>query len=103
MKRVRRISLSVEHREVSISIAQTVVTSGEARPTEMPGDAAQSQTCPDCGAPWLPNFRQALQESQIDLGLVLAAILDHRLHLQHRPDGQLQVCERSLQQIKEHT
>jgi hypothetical protein len=100
VKRGERISLNIEHREVSVSIAQTAVTSGECRPTQVPRDVAQSENCPDCGASWLPNFQNAIKESQIDLRLLLAAILDGRLHLQCQPDGRFRVCERSFQRLR---
>ena len=103
MTQTRRISLKVERREVSLSIAKTMTTRGNAGGTHIPSETTQPATCPDCGSPCLTNFQNILLEMQIGLNLLRLAILDHRLHLQRGLDGQLWICERSVEQIKEAT
>jgi hypothetical protein len=103
MTRIRRISLRVERREISLSITQAGTTPGEAGEAQTPNNAIPPNACPDCGSPWLPDLQKALLDGKIELNLLQSAILAHRLHLQRGPDGELWVCERSLEQIKEAT
>jgi hypothetical protein len=86
-----------------LSITQTVTTRGDAGGAHTPSETTQPATCRDCGSPFLANFQNVLLESQIGLNLLQLAILDHRLHLQRGPDGQLWICERSLEQMREAT
>lgn len=101
MTRIRRISLKVERREVSLSITQTVTTRGDADGGHTSSEANQPATCRDCGSPCLANSQNVLLETQIGLNLLQLAIFAHRLHIQRGLDGQLWICERSLEQIKE--
>ena len=101
VRRLRRLRLRIEHREVSVSTINAVASPGEPSPVEALGETALPSSCPNCGAPWHPSLHRALLEAGIDSGLLQAAVLDHRLHLQRQPDGEFRVCERSLQQIRE--
>jgi hypothetical protein len=101
MNRLRRISLKVEHRTISVTWTQTTQIAGEAYPPHKPNDAGQPDTCPDCGGPWLPDFSTAILDTHCSLDLLQTALQNNRLHLQYLPDGQLRVCERSFEQIRE--
>lgn len=104
MSRIRRISMTVAHREISVSVAQTSVTDDSRRTGEPTGrgEAPQSSDiCPECGAPWISGFAGVLKDFSIPLEQLQAAILDRRLHSHWLPDGQFRVCERSLKTIKE--
>jgi hypothetical protein len=93
MKRIRRISLTVEHREVSVTITQNATGSEDFATAQMGRASVRPEKCPDCGAPWLADSHGALREA------FLADFLGH-LHLHCQPDGQFSVCERSFQQFR---
>jgi hypothetical protein len=101
VRRLRRLRLRIEHREVSVSTINALASPGDSRTVESPVEPALPASCPSCGAPWHASLQQALSEAGIDSGRLQAAILDRRLHLQRQPDGGFRVCERSLQQIRE--
>jgi hypothetical protein len=103
MKRIRRI-LSIEHREISASITQTITESGSATgDTGLPDRLKESTpaNCPECGSAWLMDLQHAVQQGRIDIALLQSAILNRRLHCHWQPDGQLWICQRSLQEIEE--
>jgi hypothetical protein len=106
LMRRRRISMSVEHRQESVSISQTLMTSVQASETSgesgvvgmsmMPPPPAN---CPSCGTAWHTPLQAALADGQIGAELLQAAVQDRRLHLQQQPDGQLWVCKQSLREL----
>jgi hypothetical protein len=101
MNRLRRISVRVEQREVSVSITQTTTISGEPGAGPTPKESGQPGNCPDCGAPWLPDLSTALRDAHISLEVLRTALLENRVHLQNLPGGLFRVCERSFKTIKE--
>ncbi|WP_197414122.1 hypothetical protein [Terracidiphilus gabretensis] len=105
MRRVRRISVSIEHREISASITQIlqrpVTSSGSTGSPDVLKDAIPPVHCPQCGGTWFMGFQDVLDRGFIDWVLLKLAILTGSIHLQRQPDGQLWICERSLQQFKE--
>lgn len=101
MKSFRRICLSIEHREISVSIAQTVVTSGESRPTPVPGDAAWQETCPDCGATWITVDLHAAENAAANAISIHRALQQCGAHAQVSATGELRICRKSFEEIKE--
>ena len=105
MKLIRRVSISVEHREVSASITQTITptgtTSGDSGSPDAPKDANPPANCPECGGAFFLNIQDALHQGYIDPVLLQSAPLNSRLHFQRQPDGWFWICRRSLQQLKE--
>jgi hypothetical protein len=105
MKLIRRISISVEHREVSASITQTIIQtgtmSGDSGSPDAPKDANPPANCPECGGAGFLNVQEALHQGHIDPVLLQSALLNSRLHFQRQPDGRFWICRRSLQQLKE--
>jgi hypothetical protein len=100
MKRVRRISLSVEHREVSVSITQTVVTSGESRPTPTPGETAQPANCPDCGAPWITVAAHTGENATANVASIHRALQQCGAHMHVSATGKLRICSKSFEEIR---
>jgi hypothetical protein len=96
MKRTKRLSIEYRHREVTIKVEGSTL-----RVEDSKRDAANApEMCPACGSPWITlvapmggdvsaddNIRRALQQSG--------------LHLQVSPAGQLRICQRSFEEIKE--
>jgi hypothetical protein len=108
MKRIRRVTVKVEQRDISITVTQTVAGDGRSGPSEPLDSTARTEAesiapevCPDCGAAWVSDFAAALKDFQIPLALLRAALLDHRLHSSWLADGQFRVCERSLKSIRD--
>jgi len=101
LRRRRRISMRVEHRQASLSITEDVATPGEFRPALAPQEAQPSAACPSCGAPWHLSLQNVLADGQIAPDLLQAAVLDRRLHVQQQLDGQVWICEESVRQIRE--
>lgn len=105
MKLIRRISISVEHREVSASITQTITptktSSGDSGSADAPKDANPPANCPECGGAVFLKVPDALHQGHIDPVLLQSALLNSRLHFQRQPDGRFWICLRSLQQLKE--
>jgi len=102
MKRIRRISLSIEHREISVSISQTEMTSGESRSPQMPGDAAQPENCPDCGAPWITVTTVAAHAAEsggANTPSIYRALQQCGAHTQISATGELRICSKSLEEI----
>jgi hypothetical protein len=100
MNRVRRISLSVEHREVSVSIAQTVVTFGESRTTPTPGDAAQPENCPDCGSPWITVTAHTGENAVANVASIQRALQQCGAHMCVSATGEFRICSKSFEEIR---
>jgi hypothetical protein len=100
MTKIRRVSIRIEHREVTFSIRQTVTAGGEPKEVDE-STAIRPNVCPQCGGPWMPDFQQELRKTPIGLEQLEAVILSRRLHFHTQADGQFWVCEQSFQHLKE--
>jgi hypothetical protein len=95
----RRISIRVEHTEVTISIAESSIP--QAGSSEVQGSTVPPHLCPDCGAAWIPNFQKTVSGLHLDAARLQAAATEGRLHLFCAPNDEIWICERSMQQMKE--
>jgi len=103
------MSLQVTHREISVSLTQTIMNGRAASEGSRKSAANQPEqeklvapaTCPDCGAPWLSNFAEVLSNFRIPLELLRAALHDRSIHSFWLADGQFLVCAESLKTITE--
>jgi hypothetical protein len=100
MKRVRRISVSVEHREVLVSIAQTVEASGEPRPPLVPEDFAEAEACPACGEPWITVAAQAGTGGAAGAIEISRTFQPSGVHMQVSPTGELRMCSKLWEKIR---
>jgi hypothetical protein len=100
MIRTRRVSIRIQHTEISASVRQ-VFDPGADRPSS-PVDIASPVHCPDCGS---TGFRllDAVDTLDLTASLLKAAADDGRLHFFCSPDNQVWICDRSLQQMKENS
>ncbi|WP_263357054.1 hypothetical protein [Acidicapsa ligni] len=110
MKRVRRISISIEHREISVSMTQT-----EAMPEVMSGampsdfgsgsdtgptnNTQPSAPCPACNGLSFLSVEEALRQGHIAAVLLQSALANSGVHFQRQPDGQIWICRYSLEQL----
>jgi hypothetical protein len=101
MKRTRRVSIEIEHREISVSLtineAQTHATRGTAPDQPKPLGA-----CSICGAPLALVIRQAGDLDGVHAEQLLAAFLYSGLHPPIYSDGDLYVCSQSFRHLN-HT
>jgi hypothetical protein len=96
MTRMRRISISVEHTEVTISVTETSAQSGLT-------SSVTANVCPDCGARWIPNFQDAVRSLGLTATQLKAAASEGRLHLFCSPQNEIWICERSIQQMRKNS
>jgi len=97
MTKIRRVSIRIEHREVTISIRQTAA--GDAGNDE--GGGVRPEVCPQCGGPWMPDFQVALRQTPIGLEQLQAVLGSRELHFHAQDGGRFSVCEQSFQQLRE--
>jgi hypothetical protein len=106
MNRIRRVSMTVAHREVSLTVTHTTETTHIPRAKGIPGESELNEEhapdlCPICGGSWLADFSTAVKEACISLDRLQAAVIDNQIHLRQQADGIVRICNRSFQQLKE--
>lgn len=98
MKRVRRISISIERREITASMTQT-----GAMPSDFasgPANGAQPPaTCPACSGPSFLSAEDAFRQGHIYAVLLQSALANSRIHFQRQPDGRIWICRHSWEQL----
>jgi hypothetical protein len=101
MKRTRRVSIEIEHREITVSLtineAQTHATRGTA-----PDQPPPLGNCTICGAPLALVIRQAGDLDVVYAEKLLAAFLYSGLHPPIYSGGDLYVCSQSFRHLN-HT
>ncbi len=106
MKRTRRISVEIEHRELFVSVTRSM----DARVTGKGDDEAGASTastpvpdrsCPVCGSLWLLLLDLSSSPTD-DNSARLQALLACGVHVYCSPSGELWACRQSFQQIKEN-
>lgn len=95
MIRTRRISIRIQHTEISASVSQVFVSGDERATSPFPGD------CPDCGSPTSSLLLDAVDTLGLAAPLLKTTADEGRLHLFCSPDNQVWICDRSLQLMKE--
>jgi hypothetical protein len=97
MKTTKRLSIELQHREVTISVAGSPLHVQDGEP-----DAVNTTTvCPTCGSPWVTLVAPMGGAGSASIDHIRIALKQTRLHLQVSPAGQLQICRRSFEEIKE--
>jgi len=97
MKRTTRLSIEFQHREVTVTVQGTTL---HARDNE-PRGADSPAICPVCGSPWLTLAAPADGEVPASLESVHRTLQQSGLHMQISQAGQLRVCQRSFEELKE--
>jgi hypothetical protein len=101
MKRTRRVSIEIEHREISISLtineAHTHATRGTA-----PDQPTPWGNCSVCGSPLALVTRQAGDLDGVQAEQLLAAFLYSGLHPPISSGGDVYVCSKSFRHLN-HT
>jgi len=97
MKRTQRFSIEFHHREVTIAEVGTVLSVPNAEP--VPAESAT--VCPVCGGCWITIVARVVGDASASTERICHALQGSGLHLQVSPAGQLQICQRSFEEIKE--
>ena len=97
MKITKRLSIEFQHREVTLSVAGATLHAQDSDSDAMPLPAF----CPTCGGPWITIVARMEGESPANTDRILHALQQSGLHLQVSPSGQLRICQRSFEEIKE--
>lgn len=101
MKRTRRVSIEIEHREISVSLtineSQLHATRGTA-----PDQPKPLGSCSICGSPLAPVIRQAGDLDGVHAEQLLAAFLYSGLHSPIYSGCDLYVCSQSFRLLN-HT
>jgi hypothetical protein len=97
MKKTNRLSIEYLHREVTITVT------GSALPAQdrEPGAANPATVCLTCGSPWVTIVARVDEEVPANTDRIHRALQQSGLHLQVSPAGQLQICQRSFEELKE--
>jgi hypothetical protein len=97
MKQTKRLSIEFWHREVTITMAGSTFHAQDIQP-----DAANTATgCPICGSPWITITASGSGDVPASADSIRRELQRHGLHLRVSPAGQLQICRRSFDEIKE--
>ena len=97
MKRTKRLSIEFQHREVTITVTGSALHARDGEP-----DAANPPAvCPACGGPWITIVARVDGDVPASTDRIHRALEHFGLHLQVSPAGQLQICRRSFEEIKE--
>ena len=100
MKRTRRVSIEIEHREISIFL--TLSESRADAPTAVPADSGPiPAACPVCGAPWVFVTPKEGGSQSAPLEQVSSVLQQLGLHPPLFAGGMFLICRQSFDQLKE--
>ena len=97
MKRTQRLSIEFRHREVTVTVEGSTLRVQDSEPDAASAPAA----CPRCGSPWIAMVASAGGELPAGVDRILRTLQQSGLHMQVSPAGQLRICQRSFEEIKE--
>jgi hypothetical protein len=97
MKSTRRLSIEFRHREVTITVEGSTLHVQDAN-----SDAANAPVaCPACGSPWFTMAAPADGDVPAGIDRINRALQQSGLHAQVTQAGQLHICQRSFEKLKE--
>lgn len=97
MKRMRRLSIELRRREVTITVQGSTFHVQDADLDTVP----PSPGCPACGSPWFTAVAPADRGFHSGIHQIHRVLQQSGLHAQVSPAGQLRICERSIEKLKE--
>ncbi len=105
MKTVKRLSIYVQHREVTIMVEGSVAAMRQTPAAlRVRYQAAEEATgfCHTCNSPWANVAAWIDGDPAASLDRIRCALEQIGLHLQVSPADQLQICQWSFQHFKEN-
>ena len=97
MKRTKRLSIEFWHREVVITVEGPVLFVPNSEPVRVDNAAV----CPTCGGRWITIVARAAGDAPVQTEGVYHALQQSGLHLQVSSAGELRICNKSFEAIKE--
>jgi hypothetical protein len=97
MKKTTRLSIEIRHREVTITFEGSKLNARD----DQPSAANPTTVCPTCNSPWTNLIAPTDGDSWCDRDRIYRVLLKIGLHAQIFPAGQLRICQRSLELLKE--
>ncbi len=94
MKKTKRISIEFRHREVTITVEGSTLHVQDGEP-----DA--TLVCPICLSAWVTIAPPAGAALPDGVDQIRRALEQSGLHVQVSPTGQLRICQRSFEELKE--
>jgi hypothetical protein len=93
----RRISIEYRYREVTITVEGSTLHVQDTEP-----DAANApEGCPICGSSWITRLAPRDGDGPASVDRVRRALQQSGLHVQVTPAGQLRICKKSFEALKE--
>jgi hypothetical protein len=100
MRKTRKVTLQIEHQEISLSTVKAAAAHPSPRPSRQPAPIAVAfglpSACPECGSASILPLASALAEPGFTLELLQKSVAGRRLHLGQTPSGEWWVCRQSL-------
>jgi hypothetical protein len=97
MKRTQRLSIEIQHREVVIAVSGPTLEG----PEEISKDAGSVVPRCICGSPWVLVAVHGGDEAATSAIAVHRALEQAGLHLHVAANGELSICRKSLEDLKE--
>ena len=100
MKRTRRVSVEIEHREISISLT-LIEPRADSRAHMLPDSGPVAAACPICGAPWVFVTPQGGDSPGSLIEPVASVLRQLGLHPPIFAGGMFLICRQSFDQLRE--
>jgi len=97
MKRTKRLSIEYRHREVTITVEGSTLHVQNREPVTDDVPA----TCPTCGSPWMAIVVSGVEEGSLGVDRIVSMLQQAGLHMRVSSSGQLRICQRSFEELKE--
>ena len=98
MKRTQRLSIEIQHREVTITVTGSTVE----RPDEVHQEArSREAVCDVCGSPWTSVVVHGGDGAITSANSIHRALEQAGMHVQVSATGELTICRNSLEALKE--
>jgi hypothetical protein len=97
MKRTKRLSIEFLHREVVITIEGPLLFVPNSEPVRVDSAAV----CPTCGGRWITILALVDGDTPVQTDRIYHALQQSGLHLQVSSAGELRICNKSFEAIKE--
>ncbi len=98
MKRTQRLSIEIQHREVTIAVSGSTVE----RLDEVQQEAGNMLAlCDACGSPWISVVVHGGEEAITSANSIHRALEQAGMHVHASATGELSICRKSLEALKE--
>jgi hypothetical protein len=94
MKKTKRLSIEYRHREVTITVEGAALRVEDSGPNAV-------EACPACGSPWITLVAPTGGDFAASVDRIRQSLEQSGLHRQISPAGQIRICQRSFEELKE--